>query len=723
MNNMETAKTSLAVQRAQQLLSQMTLEEKAAQMVQISFADTDPEEALVWAQRGVGSFLHVLGDDARRLQAAARGNRLGIPLLFGIDATHGHGLNKNGEIFPAQLGMAASFNEELVRQAAEITAAQVREDGLHWTFSPLLCLGRDLRWGRVNETFGEDKYLAGRLGAAMVRGYQGDTLGGSGRVLACAKHYIAYGESTGGRDSYDSQLSMRKVRDTFLPPFVETLKAGCGSVMAGYQSIDGVPCSASSEILRTILKQEQQFPGFVVTDWKNVNSLIDQQFVAEDMRDACKIAITAGNDMLMNTPEAYEQIIALVNDGELDMALIDDSVLRILTVKYAMGLFDQNDPASEFCTLTPKGKDGFIAVNKALTEQSVVLLKNDGILPVQGSPKKIAVIGPNADDMRNQLGDWTYFTHPHPNPDAVPTRMATTVLGGITKAFAGTDTAIEYVKGCEISDFIDGGAESAAAAAQRADLTILVLGDSIEQAGEAKDRCDLSLPECQQALYNSLRACSAHLVVVMLSSKPLVLTDIVDSSNALLQAFNCGLHGGSAISDIIFGRVNPSGRLPISFPRKGGQLPVYYNQLPGWHGGSYCDCEATALFPFGFGLSYTTFEYGSMETDKDSYTKDDTIHVTLTVKNTGSKDAVETVQLYVHDKVCSMVSPVKQLADYKKLPIAAGETLTVTFRLPVSTLGFVDINNRYVVEPGEFEIMAGGSSRTEDLQLITVRVK
>lgn len=711
-------------QRADSLLAEMTTAEKVGQMIQISYADVTREEALKRAkERGAGSFLHVLGDEARELQQAALNSRLGIPIIFGIDATHGHGLNKNAEIFPTQLGLAASFDEELAEQAAKITAHQVREDGLHWTFSPLLCLGRDLRWGRVNETFGEDQYLAGKLGAAMVRGYQGENLQGEDSILACAKHYIAYGESTGGRDSYDSSVTMRKVRDEFLPPFAETFKAGCGSVMAGYQSIDGVPCSANVEVLRTILKDEAGFDGFVVTDWANVRSLVDKQFVAKDIPDACRQAVLAGNDMIMNTPEAYEAIIALLDEGKLDITFIDDSVRRILTVKFRLGLFDKDILGSAECnTLTPDGHADYIKVNKQLTYESIILLKNDGILPITQDIKRMALIGPNADDPRNQMGDWTYYTHPRDNPHAVPTRTVTTVRLGLEEQCHDRNIELSYVKGCEIDSYTEQGIADACDTAKSADVTVLVLGDSIEQTGEAKDRSDLNLPDGQMKLFHALRECCTNLVVVMLCSKPLVLGEIPDQTQGLIQAFNCGLHGGEAIAKVLFGEVNPCGKLPISYPRTTGQLPVYYNQLPGWHGGKYMDCDTTPLYPFGYGLSYSHFHYSNLSTNKSSYQLEDTIAIGVELKNDSSVEGTEVVQLYVNDLVSSLVTPVKQLKAYQRVTLPAHTKTTVTFDLPVSKLGFVGHDCKYIVEPGEFEIMVGGSSWDKEQLHSTITV-
>ncbi len=436
-----------ADRRARLLLDAMTREEKVAQMVQISYSIVTPQEADEWARLGAGSFLHILGDDARRIQRLATESRLGVPVIFGIDAIHGHGIHNGATIFPTQLTLAASWDPSLAERMGRVTAREVAAEGLHWVFSPVFCLARDLRWGRVDETFGEDPLLAGIMGAATVRGYQGADIRDADSVIACAKHYIAYGESTGGRDSYDSSVTMRAIRSTFLPPFKRAIEAGCLTVMAGYEPIDGLPCSAHAPLLRRVLKEELGFDGFVVTDWQNVSSMVRRQKIAKDMTEASKIALEAGNDMIMTAPEFYEATLGLLARGEVDERLVDDAVLRILSVKFRIGLFDvpakvktlalRDDPTARDAAGI-FGHPDHLAESLEAARKSIILLKNGTVagspaLPIDGRKKvrTIAVIGPNADSVRAQFGDWTFFTHPVPHLDAVPTFRVTTVLDGI----------------------------------------------------------------------------------------------------------------------------------------------------------------------------------------------------------------------------------------------------------------------------------------------------
>ena len=467
------------------LLLKMTLEEKAAQMVQVPYAMVGREEALRWARLGAGSFLHVLGDDAREVQKTAmEESRLGIPVIFGIDAIHGHGLNENATIFPTQLAAACSFDPAVAEEMGRVTAREVATDGLHWTFSPVLCLGRDTRWGRVNETFGEDPYLAGEMGAAIVRGYQGESLESDESILACAKHYIGYGEATGARDSVDTEMTYRKLREVFLPPFARAVEAGCATIMTAYGSIDGTPFTMDEKSLKEILRGELGFDGFVVTDWDNVNALVRRQHVAKDIKEASLLAAQAGNDMIMTSTAFYQAAIEGVREGTIPEALLDDAVRHILTVKLRMNLFEKPEK---------KGVPGCIGcaehldAAKRAAEKSIVLLENSGVLPFAGDMKKIAVIGPNADDIRAQYGDWTYFTHPLPNPTHPAMRPYVTVKEGMEAACAKRGIACVYHKGCGVlpssADDIAGAVETA----KGADAIVLVLGDEISQVGEEKD--------------------------------------------------------------------------------------------------------------------------------------------------------------------------------------------------------------------------------------------
>ena len=704
-------KKSDAIQKAKTLLQQMTTEEKVAQMMQVSYPDVGREEALRWASLGAGSFLHVLGDEAREVQRTAMQTRLGIPVIFGIDAIHGHGLNKNATIFPSQLAVACSWNPELVEKMGEVTAREVATDGLHWTFSPVLCLGRDTRWGRIDETFGEDSYLTGELGAAIIRGYQGEDLSDGERILACAKHYLGYGEAVGARDACDSEVTERKVREVFLPPFKKAVDAGCATIMTAYGSTDCAPLTSSRRLMHDVLRNELGFDGFVVTDWDNARSLVWNQKVAKDIEEASVLTAKAGNDMIMVTLDFYKAMLSALENKAVDISVIDEAVLHILTIKFQMELFEKPEK---------KGKAGcfscdeHLAVSLEASRKSVTLLRNNGMLPLASTCKKIAVIGPNADDIRAQYGDWTYFTHPHPDPSRTPVRPYVTVKEGIEALCKENGIAFSYAKGCSVLASKDDDLDSAVASAKDADAVFYVVGDSIDLFGEYKDRADLSLSGRQTELFYHLQATGKPICTVLVSSKPLCLGDAAEKADAVLCTFNGGMFGGQAVAEAAFGKLNPSGRLPISFPRHSGQLPVYYNQLPGWHGGKYCDLPATPLFAFGEGIGYSSFEFSNLNFDKDTYT------VTLDVENTGKCEGTETVQLYLNDVVSSIMTVGKRLIAFKQLTLTPGENQTVSIPISRDDFALINADCEAVVEPGDFVLMAGKSSKDEDMIKITV---
>ena len=694
-----------AKMKAKALLAQMTTEEKVAQMVQISYAHEDREASLRWAKLGAGSFLHVLGDNAREIQAAARETRLGIPVLFGIDAIHGHGLNQHGTIFPSQLACACSWNPDTARKMGEVTAREVATDGLHWTFSPVLCLGRDTRWGRVDETFGEDPFLAGELGAAIVQGYQGDDLSDEEHILACAKHYLGYGEATGGRDSYDTEVTERKIREVFLPPFRRAVEAGCATIMTAYGSIDGKPLTANRHIMHDLLRDELGFDGFVITDWDNTQSLVSQQFVSEDLPEASVTAAKAGNDMIMVSKGFYDAMLQALNEGRADISLVDEAVLHILTIKYEMGLFDRPEKA---------GKPGCFSCKEHLdatldaARKSVTLLRNNGMLPLKEGIRKVAVIGANADDIRAQYGDWTYFTHPHPDPSVQPVRPYVTLREGIEKICREMGIEAVYEHGCSVIPDDRDDLDAAVQAAETADAVIYAVGDVVSQYGEFNDRANLELSGKQLELFHRLRHTGKPVCTVLIASKPLCMGDAAEQADAVLCGFNGGMFGGQALAEAIFGRLNPSGRLPISFPRHAGQLPVYYNQLPGWHGGHYCDLPETPLFAFGEGMGYSPFAY-------DDLTVDSSLRLSVRVTNQGSVRGTETVQVYLRDCVSSVMTPVRRLIAFKQVVLDPGETAVVDFQLTRKDFALIDEECHETVEPGSFILYAGHSSKETDL--------
>ncbi len=680
----------------------MTLEQKVAQLVQITYAHISKEEAEEWARRGVGSFLHVLGDEARHLQKIATQSGAKIPLLFGIDAIHGHCLNKRATVFPTQLSMACSFDPELIKKMGRATAREVSADGLHWTFSPVLCLARDIRWGRVGETFGEDPFLAGELGAAIIEGYQG----GDASIIACAKHYIGYGEATGGRDSYDTSVTYRKIKEVFLPPFARAIEAGCASVMTAYGSIDGTPCTADKKLLCEILKDGLKFDGFVVTDWQNVGHLIRDQHLAKNEKDASLISLEAGNDLMMNAPEFYESMISLVKSGGVQESLVDEAVMRILSVKEHFGLLD--DPYKQ-------ANEDYLACEEHLrlaeeiAEESAVLLKNDGILPIERKYKNILVVGQSADDIRCQYGDWTYFSHPLPDYEQPPHRPYCTLLEGVRESAERLGCNVVYEKGCEIESNDESGIEVAVKAAEKCDLIVFACGDNIHLAAEGRDRADVTLTKAQNQLFAALCQTNKPIVSILVATKPLCIPEIDRSSNAVITNFNGGMFGGRALAKVLFGELNPSGKLPISFPRHVGQQPAYYNQLPGWHASSYVDMPNKPLYPFGKGLSYASFAYSDCRFDVQ------TLKLKVTVTNTGVRDGKEVVQIYFRDLVSSVMTPVKRLIAFRKIALSAGESKTLEFEFTRKDFSLVNAQEERVTETGEFEIMAGGSSDDGDL--------
>lgn len=701
-----------AAGRARALLAQMTVEEKVAQMIQVPYSMVGREESLKWARRGAGSFLHVLGDDAREVQREALSTRLGIPVIFGIDAIHGHGLNDRATIFPTQLAAACSWNPEIARLMGEVTAREVATDGLHWTFSPVLCLGRDTRWGRVNETFGEDPMLAGELGAAIVKGYQGEDLSDGEHILACAKHYLGYGEAVGARDACDSEITERKMREVFLPPFQRAVEAGCATIMTAYGSQDGTPFTVHARALRDILRGEFGFDGFVVTDWDNARSLVGNQRVFDNLPDASVATAKAGNDMIMTTLEFYDAMLDALHAGKADISVVDEAVTHILTIKYEMGLFDKPEKTGRpGCIGCEEHREAALKAARA----SVTLLRNDGMLPLAGV-KRVAVVGPNADDIRAQYGDWTYFSHPLPDPGHAPVRPYATVKEGMEALCAKKGVECVYAKGCGVLAGPEDDLDEAVRAAEDADAVVYVVGDMIDQIGEGKDRANLDLSGRQLELFYRLKATGKPICTVLVASKPLCMGDAAEQANAVVCAFNGGMFGGQAVAEALFGEINPSGRLPISFPRHSGQLPVYYNQLPGWHGGKYCDLPAEPLFAFGEGMGYTTFEIDSLAFDAPSLT------ARVQVTNTGAREGVETVQLYVRDLVSSVLTPVKRLVAFRQVALAPGQSAEIEVSLKPDDFAVVCRDGIRRVEPGEFELMAGHSSKDADLAKATFRL-
>lgn len=713
---------SLSVEeRVADLLGRMTLEEKVGQII---MWDARVDDLSFINTRQPGSILHILGAKVNRAMQLAAQNRLGIPLLIGEDGIHGHSFWPGATIFPTQLALAASWNPELLEQVGRVTAEEMVPTGIHWTFSPVLCLTRDLRWGRTGETFGEDPYLIGEFGAALIRGYQGQGLNDPTAVLATAKHYAGYSETQGGRDASEADISRRKLRSYFLPPFERAVRAGAMTFMTGYQSMDGLPSTANRWLLTDVLKDEWGFRGVLVTDWDNVGRLVYEQKVCATYADAAIVAIRAGNDIMMTTPQFYEGALEAVRTGRLSEAEIDAPCARLLALKFRMGLFENPRGADLERAAIEIARPDHRAVNLQAARQSLILLQNNGLLPLDPAQlKSLAVIGPNADDDLQQLGDWSLGASQHP-PEAgkQPREKTTTVLDGI-RALAPSNLQVSYERGCSIVDDDLSGLPAALAAAQAADVVIAVVGDHLDFVGETQSTATLELQGGQIALLDALEKTDKPMVVVLVNSKPLVLPASVKRAAAIVETFNPGMQGGHAIAEALFGYLNPSGKLTISIPVHVGQQPVFYSQVRGQHGNRYADLTQEPLFPFGHGLSYTSYRYSNLQVAPINLARGQSAQISIDVENTGSRAGDEIVQVYVSDVVTSATWVDKALKGFARVHLEPGEKQTVQIELPWESFQIVDAEGRTVVEPGEFEILAGPSSRDRDLLRATLVVE
>ncbi|HLJ49045.1 MAG TPA: glycoside hydrolase family 3 N-terminal domain-containing protein [Bryobacteraceae bacterium] len=706
-------------ERVADLLHRMTLEEKVGQLM---LWDARGDDLSFINDRHAGSILHILGAKINRAMDLAAKERLGIPLLVGEDGIHGHSFWKGATIFPTQLAMAASWNPELLEQVGRVTAEEMAPTGIHWTFSPVLCLTRDLRWGRTDETFGEDPYLIGEFGAALIRGYQGKGLNDPTAVLATAKHYAGYSETQGGRDASEADISRRKLRSYFLPPFERAARSGAMTFMTGYQSMDGVPSTINHWLLTDVLKTEWGFHGVLVTDWDNVGRLVYEQKVAKTYADAAIMALRAGNDIIMTTPQFYEGALEAVHSGRLAESEIDAPVARLLALKFRMGLFENPRRPDLARAAVETARADHRAANLAAARQSLILLQNNGVLPLDAAKvKSIAVIGPNADDDLQQLGDWSLGSPQHP-PEAgkQPREKTTTVLDGI-KALAPAGSSVRYEHGCSIIDDDLSGIPAAVAAAKAADVIVAVVGDHLRFVGETLSTATLEMQGGQIALLDALEKTGKPMVVVLVNSKPLVLPPSAKRAAAIVEGFNSGMEGGRAVAEALFGQLNPSGKLTISIPVHVGQQPVFYSQVRGQHGDRYADLTQEPLFPFGHGLSYTQYRYSNLRLASPKLARGQSATVSVDVENIGKRDGDEIVQVYVSDLVTSVTWVNKALKGFARVHLAPGEKKTVQVTLPWEAFQIVNAEGQSVVEPGDFEILAGPSSRDRDLLKATLR--
>lgn len=705
---------SLSVEeRVQDLLSRMTLEEKVGQITQWDARD---EDLSFINTRFPGSILHILGEKLPRAMDLAAQNRLAIPLLVGEDAIHGHSFWKGANIFPTQLAMAASWNPDLLEQVGRVTAEEAAPTGIHWTFSPVLCLTRDLRWGRTDETFGEDPFIIGELGAALIRGYQGKGLDDPQGILATAKHYAGYSETQGGRDASEADISPRKLRSYFLPPFERAARAGAMTFMTGYQSMEGVPSTMNHWLLTEVLKDEWGFKGIVVTDWDNVGRLVYEQKVCADYVEAAVVAVRAGNDMMMTTPQFFEGAIEAVRSGKLAESEIDAPCARLLALKFRMGLFENpRRPNLERAAIEINRAD-HRAVNLDAARQSLILLQNNGLLPLDPTKlKSIAIVGANADDDLQQLGDWSLGASQHP-PEAGkhPREKTTTLLDGL-RNLTPANVTIQYERGCSIIDDDLSGIPAAVTAAQNADVVVAVVGDHLNFVGETLSTATLELQGGQIELLNALEKTGKPMIVVLVNSKPLVLPASAKNAAAIIEVFNPGMEGGTAFAEALFGLLNPSGKLTISIPVHVGQQPIFYSQVRGQHGSRYADLTQEPLFPFGHGLSYTKYAYSNLRLSPSKLAQGESVKVFVDVENTGQREGVEIVQIYVSDVVTSVTWVNKALKGFARVSLQPGEKKTFEVELPWESFRIVNTKAQYVVEPGEFEILVGASSRDSDL--------
>ena len=711
--------------RVAELIEQMTLQEKIGQMVQINHPGGVPEDLRVALAAGeIGSMLNVVDvDAANELQRiATEQSRLGIPLLLARDVIHGF-----KTVLPIPLGQAATWNPELVERGARISALEAATAGVNWTFAPMIDISRDPRWGRIAESFGEDPYLASRLAVAMVDGFQGDDLAALGTIAACVKHFAGYGASEAGRDYNTTNIPENELRNVHLPPFKAAVDAGVVSLMASFSDLDGVPASGNRFLMQEILRDEWAFDGLVISDWVSIEQLIDHGYAA-DLREAAFKAADAGLNMEMVSRAYAENLADLVRDGEIGVERIDELVAGILRAKFRLGLFE--NPYTDPAALPDVANAGHLAVAQQAALQSLVLLRNEGgALPLDVEDlDSIAVIGPMADDSYEQLGTWIFDGDPS---------LSRTPLQAI-REMVGDRVSVRYVKALETTRSRDteGFGEAIEAAAQ-ADAVVVFVGEESILSGEAHSRANIDLPGSQIELLHRLHESGKPVIAVILAGRPLTVQNILEQVDALLYAWHPGTMGGPAIADVLFGVESPSGKLPVTFPKMVGQIPIYYGQkstgkpatpetyvhlddLPvravqSAHGmtSHHLDAGYTPLFPFGFGLSYGQISYSDIELSASSVGMEETVRVEAVVTNDGDVAANEVVQLYVRDLVADVTRPVRELKGFQRLRLSPGESRTVTFELGAGDLAFYGQDMTLITEPGQFHVWIGGSSDTD----------
>lgn len=696
--------------RLEELLGQMTLKEKIGQLSQ-GQAYRPGTEDLVRAG-AVGSVIagrRPMNDNLQRV--AVEKSRLGIPLLVAYDVIHGY-----RTIFPIPLGQAAAWSPQLTEAAARIAAREAASQWIRWTYAPMVDIARDPRWGRIAEGAGEDPYLGGVLGAAMVRGFQGKDLGDSDSVAACAKHFAAYGAAEGGRDYNTADISERTLRDVYLPPFEACVNAHVATLMSAFEEINGVPASGNAFLTRQVLRDEWKFGGLVISDANAIHELMLHGLVADD-KEAARVALLAGVDVEMFTSTYRNNLEALVAEGKVPLKVIDDSVRLVLRLKMELGLFDK-----PFARPNPDDvllRKDHLETAREFARASIVLLKNENRgLPLWKEIPAIAVIGPLADNGRDQMGTWRGMGDE---------KDSKTPLQAI-RDMASKTTRVNYAIGVENCTSTNRSRfDEAVAAAKDSTVAVMFVGEGAGQSGEASSRAFLNLSSAQQDLIKAVRATGTPLVIVLMAGRPLEIGDVLDQASAVMMAWHPGTMGGPAIADVLFGDYSPSGKLPISWPRTVGQIPIYYNHKntgrpwldpfkmpgPGRAGGyitGYSDLPQTPQFPFGYGLSYTQFEYSNVRVDPQHIKLGESVHVTARITNVGNRPGIEVAQLYVRDMIASIPRPVRELKGFQRIELEPGKSQDVEFVLPTDALAFHNRDMRLVTEPGRYRVWVSGDS-------------
>ena len=673
----------------------------------------------------IGSFLHVLtAKEANYLQELALKSPLKIPLLIGIDAIHGNALVSGTTVYPSPIGLASTWDDSFLYSVGKQTAKEMRATGSHWAFTPNIDILRDPRWGRVGETLGEDPFMVGNMGASMINGFQQGDFTGTQKVIACAKHLIGGGESINGLNAAPADISSRTLREVHLPPYKKAIEAGVYSIMAAHNELNGVPCHMNKWLMTDILRDEFGFNGFYVSDWLDIERINTLHHTASDMKEASFLSVDAGMDMHMHGPKFTEAIIASVEEGKLSINRINEACRKILTAKFKLGLFE-----NRFVDLEKKEELIFTEEHKATALESarkgIVLLKNNGILPLQKTPSKknIFVTGPNANN-QSILGDWHA---------AQPDENVTTIYEGIKTLGETKGYSVNYFNSGEnIRKIKDSKIKEAAKRAKNADFAIVVVGDNSmrykwkdKTAGENMARSSLDLFGKQLDLVQAIEKTGTPVIVVLVNGKPISEPWLQKNIPAIIESWEPGNLGGQAVAEIVFGDVNPSGKLPLTVARSVGQLRMIYNHKPSAYFHKYADEKKTPLYPFGYGLSYTNYKYSKPLISKYNLNKENTILVTTEITNTGEFDGEEIAQLYIRDNVSSVTRPVKELKGYQRVFLKAGETKKIKFTINSESLAFYDINMNYVVEPGTFTVMTGSSSNDKDLKktILTINKK